>query len=76
MKMKIKIKIKILLGKWVYWVWFYPKSVIFLSVFHFLKAYSPNPFFWVFFGGFDRFFGLTQPVYTPSGMCRALRGVC
>jgi len=39
-----EIKIWKLLGKWVYWVWvrFYPKSIMFLWVFRFLKPYSPN----------------------------------
>jgi len=44
-----------------------PKTHYFLWVFHFLKPYSSNhPTQPTFLGGFDIFFGFTQPMYTPT----------
>jgi len=66
-----EIKIWKVLGKWVYWVWVrvYPKPIIFMgfSFFKTISTQSPYPthFFGFFLGGFDGFFGFTQPMYTP-----------
>ena len=71
MKMKMKIKI------WTYWIsgfigsgFGFTQNHLFLMGFHFLKPYPPNhptqpTVFGFLLGGFARFFGFTQPMYTP-----------